>query len=136
MAGQRAGNVPGDHAASVAERAAVAAIPPWLETTERQTLVEQDSGPRPPAADALGRAMSELVLGSRTAAAFDVCRVVDAAARHLGLRRVDLFLVDYAQRYLLSIDRHADHADIPIEGTVAGRAFVGGLPVRARHGVT
>jgi len=96
--------------------------------------VERLSGQGPSPVDALGRAMAELVLDSRTAAAFEVPRVVDAAARHLGVVRVDLFLVDYAQRHLLSIDPDADYDEISIDTTLAGRAFTTGQPVPAVHG--
>jgi hypothetical protein len=81
----------------------------------------------------LGDAMAHLLLNSRTAAAFHICRVTNDAARHLGIRRVDLFLVDYSQRHLCSIDPDSDHADRPLEGTVAGRAFTSGRPVAAHH---
>jgi hypothetical protein len=77
--------------------------------------------------------MAELVLASRTAAAFEVCRVVDRAARNLGVDRVDLFLVDYAQGHLLPIDPDVDYAEVSVDGTLAGRAFMTGLPVPAHH---
>jgi hypothetical protein len=77
--------------------------------------------------------MTDLVLGSRTAAAFEICRVTNEAARHLGIVRVDLFLVDYSQRDLRSIDPDNEGADRPLEGTVAGRAFISGRPVAAHH---
>ena len=79
------------------------------------------------------RAMVELVLQARTVAAFDMSRLVNRCARHLGARRVDLFLVDYSQRYLRSIDPESDHAEIVIDGTIAGLAFTSGDPAEAHH---
>jgi hypothetical protein len=96
------------------------------------TPVERDPG-HEASHEALGRAMADLMLASRTAAAFTICRVTNDAARHLGIVRVDLFLIDYSQRHLCSIDPDRDLADKPVEGTVAGRAYTSGRPLAAHH---
>jgi hypothetical protein len=89
-------------------------------------------GPEP--FDRLGRATAELVLGSRTAAAFEIGEVIEGAARHVGARRVDLYLVDYSQRYLQALDPERGPAEIVIDGTIAGLAFTSGEPAETHDG--
>jgi hypothetical protein len=77
------------------------------------------------------RAMAELLLDGRTTAAFELNRLVERCARHLGVLAVDLFLVDYSQRFLRTIDPEGDHPEIVIDGTLAGLAFTSGDPAEA-----
>jgi hypothetical protein len=77
--------------------------------------------------------MAELVRSSRRAAAFELSALVNQAAGHLGVARVDLYVVDYSQRFLNSIDPEGDQHEIAIEGTVAGLAFTAARPAAANH---
>ena len=66
---------------------------------------------------------AELIVQARHIAAFELCRHVNRFAGALGARRIAIYLVDYSQRYVCSIGPEGEDDDIPVDGTIAGRAF-------------
>ena len=76
--------------------------------------------------------LEDLLEISHTMPADDVAGVVAERAARAGLRDLDLYLVDYEQVYLVPLPRSGGTADpVPIDSTLAGRAFIATSTVTA-----
>lgn len=85
-----------------------------------------------PGGQAVGEVLRRLLAESHLAGPDDIPRLVAAAARGLGALRCAIHVVDYDQSLLVSlgdgsrppVPEHAAEASaVPVEGTLAGRAF-------------
>lgn len=79
-----------------------------------------------PWADAALRALQVLLRGSHLARADDIPRLVTDAAAELGARRAVVYVIDYDHVLLvpfLSQEMSGDASSLPVDSTLAGRAF-------------
>lgn len=67
-------------------------------------------------------ALQRLVLGCVGVTPADLPRLAAEAAADLGVRSMTMFVIDYAQTFLAAFTPGATHR-VPIEGTLAGRAY-------------
>jgi hypothetical protein len=94
-------------------------------------LAEGSSAPPPASFDRLGQALSTLVGAADVIEPHRLVELIGRSARFLGASSTQVWLADHQQQSLVHVAPGGSGERLPIEGSLAGRAYVTSEPVAA-----